>query len=191
MMNSFTSSWVTANPFHKLFFAIKRSFLRVKPVLHVLFALINKSEALIIFAEDDPDEREIFLETVEALLPSVKVQIAHDGKDLMKQLLKKDTKAPDAVFLDLNMPFKNGYECLEEIRKHESLKQLPVIIYSSSTSPKSIEKAFTLGATYYLPKPDSIIQLKKLMKKLFSHDCPEPANPVKERFVLSAAPLRW
>jgi CheY-like chemotaxis protein len=182
----------TANLFdiRRLFFGSRQKAV-VKPSLILLTALIGQKASFIFLAEDDPDEREIFLEAIGDILPSASVQTADDGRDLMKLLLLKETKIPDVIFLDLNMPCKNGFECLDEIRKHEVLKAVPVIIYSGSSNPASVASSFELGATFYLPKPNSLLQLKSTMIKVFAMDLRELGVPTKEKFVLGAYPYRW
>jgi len=157
-----------------------------EPAICLFHSLVGKSTALVVLAEDDSDEREMFLEAIEQAVPQVAVQVAHHGKDLMNVLLKKDAKLPDLIFLDLNMPFKNGYECLKEIRSNAGLKSIPIIIYSGSTHTHSIQETYNLGATYYFPKPDSIGQLRKWMKKIFAFDWEICPMRDKKEYVLSS-----
>ncbi|HEY0047074.1 MAG TPA: response regulator, partial [Flavobacterium sp.] len=77
---------------------------------------------------------------------------------------------PDFIFLDLNMPEKGGKECLVEIRKHSKLKEIPVIIYSTSSSKKDIDDTYELGANLYITKPNSFTELRKAVRKIMALD---------------------
>ena len=66
---------------------------------------------------------------------------------------------PDYIFLDINMPRMNGRECLAELKKDIRLKNIPVIIYSTSTHSEDVELSIQLGAAYYLSKSSDIHQL--------------------------------
>jgi CheY-like chemotaxis protein len=109
-------------------------------------------------ADDDPDDRDLLAEAIIAG-NSAHVESAHNGAHLMLALTAME-ELPDMIFLDLNMPEKNGKECLSEIRQHDRLKGVPVIIYSTSSSKKDIDDAFDLGATLYVTKPNSFSELK-------------------------------
>ena len=73
---------------------------------------------------------------------------------------------PEIVFLDLNMPIKNGMQCLHEIRKNPYLKELMVAIYSTSSSEADIEETFINGANIYINKPNSFGGLKNSIDKV-------------------------
>ena len=83
----------------------------------------------------------------------------------MDLLNKKSTRLPDLLFLDLNMPRKNGLECLKEIRSNENLKGISIAIYSTSDSEKDMEETFRNGANVYITKPNSFNKLKQVLEK--------------------------
>jgi CheY-like chemotaxis protein len=158
---------------------------RIKNTIIILMALIGKRSLHVLLADDDKEDREIFMAAIQELSPDIKISVAVNGKELMSKLYNEDSSLPDILFLDLNMPFKNGQECLKEIRSNDRLKRLPVVIYSTSSSSEHIEQTYKGGANYYLPKPDSFRDLKLITEKLFSFDWNEHTRPVKDKFVLS------
>src|SRR5262245_13734615 len=117
----------------------------------------------ILLAEDDDDDCVLFHDVLEELSSVVRLTIAHNGEHLMTMLQKPENK-PDLIFLDLNMPRKNGFECLEEIKQDERLKEMPVIILSTSSQPSAIEHVYRHGASLYVPKPSDFAKLKKAIK---------------------------
>jgi CheY-like chemotaxis protein len=121
----------------------------------------------IILADDDEDDRELFEEALSDIHPNAVLTTAKDGEELMFFL--KNYHKPDLVFLDLNMPRKNGKECLQEIKKNHELQKVPVIIYSTSVNPADIEDTFSLGAILFFKKPNSFEQLKQNVKEIFSN----------------------
>ena len=124
----------------------------------------------IILADDDPDDRELFEEAIIESKLKVDVKCVHDGLELISLLKSKLNPLPHLIFLDLNMPNKNGKECLEEIRKNEKLRNIPVIIYSTSSSPKDIEETYSKGANLYVAKPSSFSNLSSIIKQLLTMD---------------------
>ncbi|MBB4801552.1 CheY-like chemotaxis protein [Flavobacterium nitrogenifigens] len=72
---------------------------------------------------------------------------------------------PDVIFLDLNMPRKNGIECLIEIKENEKLKHLPVIIFSTSLDSEIVNNLYQKGASYYIRKPGEFSKLKTVIEK--------------------------
>jgi CheY-like chemotaxis protein len=159
---------------------------RIKNTIIILMALIGKRSLHVLLADDDIEDREIFMTAIQELSPDIKISVAVNGRELMSKLCNEDDHLPDILFLDLNMPFKNGQECLKEIRSNERLKRLPVIIYSTSSSSEHIDQTYKGGANYYLPKPDSFRDLKLIVGKVFSFDWEEHDKPLKDKFVLSA-----
>lgn len=125
----------------------------------------------IYLVDDDQDDRIIFAEVLSEFYPSVKLELRQNGFELSELLsLRKDTP-PDIIFLNVNMPAKNGFDCLREIRERaDNLKSLKIIIYSTSSNPETIKRAFQLGADLYALKPLSLQDLKTLITKIIEKD---------------------
>jgi CheY-like chemotaxis protein len=82
----------------------------------------------IFIADDDPDDLELFQSAVKEVEPTAEIIAAYDGLCLLENLVIKTPPLPDIVFLDINMPKMNGYECLKKIRQQPLLKDLPVVV---------------------------------------------------------------
>ncbi len=119
----------------------------------------------ILLADDDDDDRTFFKEALEDIKIKTIVTIVNDGIELMEFLNNPSELLPDVIFLDLNMPRKNGIQCLEEIRKDERLKELTVAIYSTSGAERDIEETFVKGANVYIKKPNDFTALKKVVEE--------------------------
>jgi len=117
-------------------------------------------------ADDDQDDRMLFKEAIEEVRIKTNLSLFKDGKELMDYLTLSNAILPEIVFLDLNMPIKNGMQCLTEIRSNGKLKNLIVAIYSTSSSENDIEQTFINGANIYINKPNSFGALKKTINKV-------------------------
>src|SRR4051812_8134138 len=106
----------------------------------------------LLLADDDHDDRYFFDEARKVSTIVSDLQIVEDGEKLMTYLNKDTTHLPDVLFLDLNMPRKNGAECLHEIKSNNALKHLPVIIYSTSLNEDVADLLYKEGAHYYVQK---------------------------------------
>jgi CheY-like chemotaxis protein len=96
----------------------------------------------ILLADDDADSAILFERVIRKDYPSVIISYVNDGQQLIHFL---HLHKIDLLFLDLNMPCKNGYECLQEIRRDHSLKDIPIVVYSSSAHMSDIQKSFLQG----------------------------------------------
>jgi DNA-binding NtrC family response regulator len=124
---------------------------------------INKLNVLL--ADDDEDDRWLFEQALNDIKIKTNLSLFKNGKELMDYLLQIDIK-PHLIFLDLNMPIKNGMECLLEMKKDANLKNIPVAIYSTSSSEKDIENTFISGANIYINKPSNFDKLKDVIEKV-------------------------
>ena len=176
--------------FSRLYFEVKERRNRMGKTLILLASLAGKKSIDVMLADDDVESREIFIEAIKEVAPQVNVRVADNGRDLMGFLLNRPATLPDLIFLDLNMPLKNGHECLEEIRSNDELKDSPVIIYSTSSSLQHIDETYKRGADFYVPKPDSFKELKWIANKILSLDWAEHIRPRREKFVLVADRLK-
>ncbi|MFS4446535.1 response regulator [Maribacter sp. 2307UL18-2] len=120
----------------------------------------------IALADDDEDDRMLFEEAIEELAMQTKLALFKDGQELMDYLNLPDIVLPNLVFLDLNMPIKNGMQCLREIRQNPTLKNLAIAIYSTSSSEQDIEDTFVNGANIYINKPNSFSKLRQVIEKV-------------------------
>ena len=117
----------------------------------------------ILLADDDPDDRLLFTKGFSELKIKTVVYTVNDGIELMEFLTRKGGPLPKIIFLDLNMPRKNGLECLIEIKSNKKLKDIVIAIYSTSSSEKNIEETFQFGANIYIQKPADFKILKKVL----------------------------
>tara|TARA_R110002049_G_scaffold302713_2_gene496069 strand:- start:11586 stop:12020 length:435 start_codon:yes stop_codon:yes gene_type:complete len=120
----------------------------------------------IILTDDDKDDRLFFQEAIEDISVKTNLKLFNHGQELMTYLNESTNNLPDLLFLDLNMPIKNGMECLKEIKANEQFKNIIIAIYSTSSSESDIENTFINGANIYIKKPDSFKKLKKAVEKV-------------------------
>jgi CheY-like chemotaxis protein len=118
----------------------------------------------LLLADDDMDDCFLFREILEELSVNVTLTTVDDGVKLMQYLNEKGS-IPDALYLDLNIPRKNGFDCLAEIRMDAKLKSLPVIIYSTSYDKNVVNNLKESGASFYVRKPSDFQDLKNVILK--------------------------
>lgn len=119
----------------------------------------------ILLADDDESDRLLFKEAFTRLKIKTNVHTVNNGIELMEWLNMENTHLPDLLFLDLNMPRKNGIECLKEIKSNNKLKDISIAIYSTSDSAKDMDETFRNGANVYITKPSDFNLLKKVLEK--------------------------
>ncbi len=124
---------------------------------------MNKEYSYIILADDDEDDRLFFTDAFSELKIQTKVDTFKDGVELMNYLNDPEAILPNVLFLDLNMPKKNGIECLHEIKSNDRFKDIAIAIYSTSSSEEDIEETFVCGANIYIKKPSDFNTLKKVL----------------------------
>ena len=135
------------------------------------------SQRYIYLADNDEDDRTFFSEAIGEVDPSVILKQASDGMQLMEIIHNLSEPLPDIIFLDINMPGINGFECLQEIRKLEgAIHEVRIIILSTSNDPENIDKALRLGATFYAVKPNRFDQLKSFLSDVLKIDCKSSSN---------------
>ena len=115
--------------------------------------------------DDDIDDVSLFQEMLTEVDPSIKFTHANDGQEALDQLLSKSTK-PDLIFLDLNMPRMDGKQCLKLIKQAELLKEIPVIMYTTSSRSQDIEETMLHGAVCFITKPSSIRELESILTSI-------------------------
>ena len=130
----------------------------------------HNSKRFIFLADDDSDDREFFADAVLEIDQDVILRQAPDGMHLMDDLVAlANSELPEFIFLDINMPGKSGLECLAEIRNSQGiLKEVNIVMLSTSSDPAIIEQSMKLGATFYAVKPSCFERLKSLLQEVLS-----------------------
>lgn len=126
----------------------------------------NRQIKHLIIADDDEDDQLLLKEAIQEFSDSILTTIIPDGKQLMSFLNKGNV--PELLLLDLNMPYKNGSECLMEIRANDLLRNIPVVILSTSKNIRDIELCFNFGANLFFTKPCSFQSLKTLIRSILT-----------------------
>ena len=140
---------------------------------------------LIFLADDDEDDCMLFEEALREVSSGIQLTMARDGGHLMRILDDTVPPPPDVIFLDLNMPNKNGFECLEEIKMSPRFKNIPVVIFSTSAQAEAVERVYEKGANYYICKPGTFFLLKKAIMHVLSINWQAVrSRPSKEEFIL-------
>ena len=119
----------------------------------------------ILYADDDAEDREIFFEAIQEINPVIKVLLSKDGQDAL-EILGVLKQTPDFIFLDINMPRVNGMECLIKLKSDDRLKNVPVIIHSTTVDSREEKKLISLGADEFISKPNSFEELKGSLYKV-------------------------
>ncbi len=124
---------------------------------------MNTKQMNILLADDDIDDRNFFKDALKALPLTTSLSTVNDGDELMNYLLANTEQLPHVLFLDINMPAKNGFECLEEIKQNKKLKDIPVVMFSTSSEQDKIKILFKTGADLYIHKPSNFAQLVQVI----------------------------
>ena len=140
----------------------------------------------ILLADDDIDDCNFFKEALEALPITTELKTVHDGDELLNYLAENTTQLPHVLFLDINMPRKNGFECLAEIKHNDKLKDMPVVMFSTSKALDKINILFKTGADVYIHKPSNFSELVQVIH----HALPMAAENIfsngKLKYILNA-----
>ena len=143
---------------------------------------MNSKPLKILLADDDSDDCHFFKKALEDLLLPTQLTIVEDGEQLMNYLYRNYKNLPDILFLDLSMPRKSGLECLSEIKRDEQLKDLSLVMLSTSNSKETISNVFRIGARVYIHKPGDFAQLKQVIHHVL---------PIATEKVFSDSPVKY
>jgi CheY-like chemotaxis protein len=119
----------------------------------------------LLLIDDDEDDHEIFLTATAEVSPGIRCVAMFDAAEALHKLLAQALR-PEVIFLDLNMPGMNGQQFLTEIKKDAELRSLPVIIFSTSSQPHTIETMKALGAHDFITKPALYDELVNVLKRI-------------------------
>ena len=146
---------------------------------------ITMKKLLIYLIDDDGDDRDIFNIALKDIDNSAQCIATDSGINAIQTLQTENEFTPDYIFLDLNMPRKTGFECLTEIKLNQTLKSLPIIIYSTSLDIEVVNLLYEKGAHHYIRKPGEFSDLKKVILEVLTVTVKtNSVRPAKEKFVI-------
>ena len=132
----------------------------------------------VLMADDDPVDQVLTKEAFEEAKALSPLFFVDDGVELMKYLRREPPytdesryPSPGLILLDLNMPKKDGRECLAEIRGDPALRHLPVIVMTTSSRKEEVLSSYDLGANSYITKPVDFEKLVTQVKALIAYWC--------------------
>ena len=131
----------------------------------------NHIPLTILLADDDPDDRLLVKEAFEENYLLNPLEMVEDGEELMDYLYKRGKYAetavrPSLILLDLNMPRKSGIEALQEIKSDAFLRNIPVIVLTTSKAEEDILRSYDLGVNSFVVKPVTFESLVELVREL-------------------------
>jgi CheY-like chemotaxis protein len=124
-----------------------------------------KSDKYVVYVDDDPDDRSLFMEAFHSM-PDYRVVTLVNGFELMlflKQRTKEDM--PSLIVLDINMPVMNGIESLTLLKSNDNYKDIPVVMFATSANPKDVEYCRTLNTEIFI-KPRKYGEIRTIFQKL-------------------------
>lgn len=126
--------------------------------------------AHILLVEDNEGDILLTLEAFEECKVKTKISIAKNGQEALDFLFKRgsftNVKKPDLILLDINIPIFNGHEVLQQIKADVHLKKIPVIMLTTSSSQKDINKAYENHCNSYVKKPLDISEFLSAILKI-------------------------
>jgi two-component system, chemotaxis family, response regulator Rcp1 len=125
----------------------------------------------ILLVEDNPGDVRLVQEALAEQATDTHLLVARDGVEALEYLQtpKHDTPLPSFILLDINLPRKNGHEVLSEIKSDPALKQIPVIVLSSSKAEDDIMRAYDSSANCYVVKPLDLDQFLDTVRRVISY----------------------
>lgn len=124
----------------------------------------------VLLVEDNPGDARLAREALVDSKMALEVSVVHDGEAAMAFLLRegrfRQARRPDLILLDLNLPKKDGREVLAEIKDNPELKQIPVVILTSSKAEEDVLRTYQLHANCYVTKPIGLQELQKVVSQI-------------------------
>jgi CheY-like chemotaxis protein len=124
---------------------------------------------IFLIVDDDADDREMFCEALAEVIPDCNCYTAPNGRRAIMALEEGEIAMPDLIFLDINMPVMNGWQCLSKLKETGTYNAIPVIMYSTSSYPEDVKCALRLGALCFFSKPSRYTELKDSLTVVGEH----------------------
>lgn len=119
-----------------------------------------QTDRKILIVDDDKDDIDLFCEAIGEIDPGAVCLVANACEEALEKLRSGADGLPDLIFLDLNMPGMDGRACLRELKRDAKVRDIPVIIYTTSSHVRDRVETLNLGAAYYLTKANSFNKMR-------------------------------
>lgn len=129
----------------------------------VVYLSIRVDDMTIFYADDDPEDRELFAYVIAEIDPKIKVLLASDGISAVEKLQILPS-VPNIIFFDVNMPLMSGIECIANLRAMERFKKATLILYSTTSSELECHRGLKAGANKFLQKADTYAKTFEMLK---------------------------
>ena len=150
------------------------------------FCSPSKMYQTILLADDDKDDADIFQQALRAVAPTIGFSHVDNGSGIFDYLDNEKNARPAVIFLDLNMPEMNGWQCLAKIKNQKKFESIPIIIYTTSSNPREYEIAQDLNAHGLITKPTDPKILKKVLGIVTANlDTKHLREAVKEAYLMT------
>jgi len=126
----------------------------------------DRPDKIVLLADDDSDDAEMFSLVLSEVDPSIQFHHVENGLAVFEFLHKMGSKVPDVIFMDINMPQMSGWECLTALKSNAITKNIPVLIYSTSSHARDKQIAAQLGASGFITKPSDYRTLRKILSTI-------------------------
>ena len=138
----------------------------------------------ILLVEDDNDDLMFFQEAIKKIAEINQVTVVRNRDEMFSHI--EQNPQIDVVFMDINLPLVDGKECLRQLKSHQKFKDIPVIMFTGSSSNLDIDESYEIGAHYHIVKPYAHINYVESLKTVLAHDwkVAQP-RPSKEQFVVN------
>lgn len=132
------------------------------------FSRNSKQKPRVLLVEDNPGDIRLTQEALKESSMEIMLDVVSDGEQALDFLMRRgkftESIRPHVILLDLNLPKKNGIEVLKEVKAHESLKKIPIIVLTTSDADHDISKAYSFNANCYILKPVDFDDFAKVIK---------------------------
>jgi response regulator of citrate/malate metabolism len=126
-------------------------------------------EVCCLLVDDDLDDQEIFMMTLETVDATIKCITSNNGADAIALLRNDENLIPEYIFLDVNMPKMNGIDCLKNITLLKRLKNCKIYMYSTTSENSMVEETKRLGVLDFIVKPARTSELKIILSQIFNN----------------------
>lgn len=140
----------------------------------------NRNGLTFLLADDDADDKTLFCEALAEIDPTIVCYTASDGKEALAILSEKQTDKPNIIFLDINMPVMDGWQCLGKLKENKEHRKIPVIMYSTSSYQRDIDLALESGAFCFFTKPSDYRELRSILRLIATTPIDSLSSTMKE-----------